>query len=537
MKRYLVTSALPYANGKLHIGHIAGSNLPADIFVKFLKLKGEDVIYICGTDEHGAPITIAAEQQNTTPVEIVKRYHDSMVRDFEGLGFEFENFSGTARPVHHKLAQEFFTNLLKKGFINTDTTNQWYDEKADRFLADRYVEGICPYCGEDGARGDQCDACGKLIDAVNLIDPKSKITGNTPILRETKHWYLDLLRFENDLWVWLESKTYWKENVRNFILSWLDDGLIQRSITRDLKWGVPVPLPNAEGKVLYVWFEAPIGYISSTIEWSEQIGKPDKWKEYWLNPDTRMIHFLGKDNIPFHTIIWPAVLMQQDKPYVLPYDVPANEYLNLEGQKISTSRNWAVWVEDFLKYFDGELLRYTLAANAPETKDSDFSWKDFQNRVNKDLADVLGNLANRILRFSEKHFNSKLSTPRTYTESTRQLLEFIGAQGEKIELCYSTYKVRKAVNLIIDMAREGNRFFDEAEPWKRIKTDRAAAEESLWVCARVLQAVSVFLYPVMPKHMTTLRKMVGLGDERPVWDDFRKDTPEYVISDVKVLFL
>ncbi|MCK4957491.1 MAG: methionine--tRNA ligase, partial [Candidatus Cloacimonetes bacterium] len=415
-QKYLVTSALPYANGPLHIGHVAGAYLPADVFVRFQRLQANDVLYVCGSDEHGAPISIKAEAEGVTPRDIVDRYHDSIKKSFDGLMINFDNFSGTARAQHSKLSQEFFTNLLERGFIIQKTSKQWFDQEQNRFLADRYVEGECPHCGADGARGDQCDACGKLIDAVELKNPISKISGSTPILKSTTHWYLELQKFEDELKEWLESKKYWKENVHNFISNFLENGLIERAITRDIDWGVPVPLENAEGKVLYVWFDAPIGYISSTKEWAEKIGEPEKWKDYWLDKKTKLIHFIGKDNIIFHTIFFPSFLMEQPEDYILPYDVPANEFLNLEGQKMSTSRNWTVWVNDFLADFDGEYLRYYLAANAPENKDSDFYWKDFQTQTNNDLANVLGNLANRVFAFSNKSFEGKINQPAELSE-------------------------------------------------------------------------------------------------------------------------
>ncbi|MFO8145285.1 MAG: methionine--tRNA ligase, partial [Candidatus Syntrophosphaera sp.] len=376
--RYIITSALPYANGKLHVGHVAGAYLPADIFVRWLRLHKQDVIYICGTDEHGTPISISADNEGISPAEVVKRYHKSIKGAFASLGIEFDNFSGTSREKHYQLSQEFFTALYDKGHVIPRVTRQFYCEHDKRFLPDRYVEGICPRCKAPNARGDQCDACGHIYEATALIEPRCKICGNKPIIRETTHWYLQLDDFKDMLADWISKKSYWKENVRNFMLNLLEQGLVERPITRDLSWGVPVPLPDAEGKVLYVWFEAPIGYISSTVEWAERIGEPERWKDYWLDPDTQLIHFIGKDNIIFHALIWPAVLMGQNMPYCLPHDIPANEFMNLEGQKISTSKNWAIWVDEFVEKFPAEYLRYYLAANAPERGDSDFSFKDFQ---------------------------------------------------------------------------------------------------------------------------------------------------------------
>jgi len=534
VEKILVTSALPYANGPLHIGHVAGAYLPADIYVRYNKLIGNDIIFICGTDEHGAPISIKAEAEGVTPAEIVARYHKSIKESFTGLEINFDNFSGTARPKHVELSSKFFLNLNKKGFITQKTTQQWFDPKQNRFLADRYVEGICPFCDSPGARGDQCDSCGKLIDAVNLKDPKSKISGETPVLKETTHWYLELPKFEKELKEWLETKTEWKDNVKNFIMGWLKDGLKERAITRDIDWGVPVPLENANGKVLYVWFDAPIGYISSTIEWAERIGDPDKWKDYWLDPETKLIHFLGKDNIPFHTIIWPAMLMEQDEPYVLPYDVPANEYLNLEGQKMSTSRNWTVWVNDFLKHFDGEYLRYYLAANAPESKDSDFYWKEFQNQINNDLANVLGNLANRVFAFSKKYFEGVIHKPELSELSTKLLKEVVEKAGE-ISQYYCTYQVRKAIGAIMELARNGNKYFDETQPWKSIKADKDKAMETLYTCAELLRVITQVFSPILPASMLKLRKMLSLGEIRS-WDDLNASEESYKIGEISNLF-
>ncbi len=535
MAKYLVTSALPYANGKLHIGHVAGAYLPADIFVRFKKMMGDDIIYICGTDEHGAPISIQAESEGVTPRELVDRNHDSIVRSFDGLNFEFDNFSGTARPEHVKLSQEFFLSLYEKGFITKHTQQQHFCEHDNRFLADRYVEGICPYCGAEGARGDQCDACGKLIDAVKLTNPVCKICGNTPVIRETTHWYLDLPKFEPELRAWLESRKDWKDNVFRFIMSWLDEGLIERSITRDINWGVPVPLPEAEGKVLYVWFDAPIGYISSTIEWSKNIGEPDRWEDYWLNPETKLIHFLGKDNIPFHTIIWPSMLMKQNVNYVLPHDVPANEYLNLEGQKISTSRNWAIWVEDYLKYFEGDLLRYVLAANAPESKDADFSWKDFQSRVNGELANILGNLANRVLKFAEKSFEGRITKPETLSAKAAETLDEARKISGWIADAYDTYKVRKAVKLAMDICRLGNKYFDETEPWKTVKSTPETAMETMYICAEILRVASIVFSPVLPVKMTQLRAMFGFAPCKD-WQEIDATVSNYAIEKIETLF-
>ena len=534
-EKYLVTSALPYANGHLHIGHVAGAYLPADIFVRFQKLLGNDVIYICGTDENGAPISIKAEAEGKTPREIVDHFHDSIVKSFKDLEIDFDNFSGTARPEHTRISQEFFLNLLKAGYVLQKTTQQLYCEHDKRFLADRYIEGTCPYCGAEGARGDQCDACGKLIDAMKLIDPKCKICGNKPIVKETTNWYIELPKFEKPLREWLKTKNYWKENVLNFIMSWLNEGLIERSITRDLNWGIPVPLDEAEGKVLYVWFDAPIGYISSTVEWAKNLETPERWKDYWLDPNTKLIHFLGKDNIPFHTIIWPSMLMEQDEEYVLPYDVPANEYLNIKGKKTSTSRNYAIWVKDFVKYFEPEFLRYYLAANAPETKDSDFSWEEFQSKINNELANILGNLANRVFTFVKKYFDGTINKHQELSELSQNTLNEAHKLVNEVKECYENYRVRKAVKLIMDIARSGNKYFDETKPWFAVKENKEDAAETLYVCAELLRIISIILFPVLPKAMKKLRAMLNVNTPL-TWNEIDNSLRKTTLGTIEPLF-
>ncbi len=515
--KYIVTSALPYANGKLHVGHVAGAYLPADIFVRYLRLKGQDVIYICGTDEHGTPISISADKEGIQPIEVVKRYHDSIKAAFDGIGIEFDNFSGTARPEHYELAQEFFSDLFANGHIKAKTTMQFYCQHDARYLPDRYVEGICPKCGSAGARGDQCDKCGAAYETTLLKSPKCKICGNEPEIRETKHWFIQLAQFTDQLKAWIGEKDYWKENVRNFMLNLLEQGLIERSITRDLSWGVPVPLPDADGKVLYVWFEAPIGYISSTIEWAKNMGKPELWKDYWLDPDTRLVHFIGKDNIIFHALIWPAVLMGQNTAYCLPHDIPANEFMNLEGDKISTSLNWAIWVDEFVQDFDGEYLRYYLAANAPERQDSDFNFKDFQLKINGELNNVLGNLGHRVFVFAANNYDSCIEQV-SLDEAAQAVLDQADSTMAEISASYEDYQVKRITRLIMDMARAGNRFFEEQKPWLHVKTDREKVKQTLWVCAALLQRISVALSPILPRHMKALRQMMSLPDLLS-WDD------------------
>ncbi len=535
MDKILVTSALTYANGKLHIGHIAGSYLNADVFVRYQKLLKNDVIYIGGSDDYGTPISLKAEEEGVTPQSIVDKFNKSMRADLAGLNIRLDNFSGTSHQNHIKDSQDFFTNLNEAGYIKKRSLQQFYDASKNRFLSDRLVEGICPFCKADGARGDQCDECGKLIDAMELIDPKSKLSAETPIIKETTHWYLDLPKFENELKDWLETKTYWKDNVRNFILSWLNEGLQERAITRDLDWGVPIPLENTDGKVLYVWFDAPIGYLSSTKEFFQKIDKPEKWKDYWLDKNTKMVHFLGKDNIPFHTIIWPAMLSKQKENFVLPHNVPANEYLTLEGQKMSTSRDWTVWVEDYLQDFEGEYLRFVLAANAPETRDSDFNWKDFQLKINNDLNNVLGNLANRNFMFAKKYFDGNISRKNELSPNAKNTLTEVNDLASEIGKCYANYEVRKATKLFIDIARIGNKYFNETQPWKEIKTDSAKAEETLFICSEILRIISIVASPVIPKSMDKLRKMLGLNEEF-FWQNLAKNQHNFIIDEVERLY-
>ncbi|MDD4686783.1 MAG: methionine--tRNA ligase [Candidatus Cloacimonetes bacterium] len=532
--KYIVTSALPYANGKLHVGHVAGAYLPADIFVRYLRLQNQDVIYICGTDEHGTPISISADKEGVQPIDVVNRYHASIKEAFDGIGIEFDNFSGTAREEHHILSQEFFTALYNNGHIQPKSTLQFYCEHDKRYLPDRYVEGICPKCGAEGARGDQCDKCGNTYETTSLKQPRCKICGNKPIIKETKHWFLHLARFTEQLQAWIETKSYWKENVRNFMLNLLEQGLIERSITRDLSWGVPVPLPEADGKVLYVWFDAPIGYISSTIEWAKRMGNPELWKDYWLDPQTQLIHFIGKDNIIFHALIWPAMLMGQNTKYCLPHDIPANEFMNLEGQKISTSRNWAIWVDEFVRSFDGEYLRYYLAVNAPERQDADFSFKDFQQRINGELNNVLGNLANRVFTFANKHFGGMINKSNL-DEDAQNMLNLVDLSLAEISTSYSEYQVKRNTKSILDIARMGNRFFDERKPWAVIKENKELVQQTLWVCAFLLHKISVALYPVLPKHMLKLRNMMSLPNVFD-WNDAYA-TYNYTLVDVSPLFV
>lgn len=511
MNRFLVTSALPYANGPLHLGHLAGAYLPADIFVRSRRLAGDHVLYICGTDEHGVPITISAAKENISPRAVVDRYHGEISDAFRAFRIDFDNFSGTARPVHAKLSQEMFLTLLDNKHVMVKEEEQFFDDDRQKFLPDRYIEGTCPKCGDTGARGDQCDACGSLLTPFELLNPRSALSGSTPSVRSVSHWYLKLQDFEQRLVSWIESKKNWKDNVTKFILGWIrTEGLRERAITRSLDWGIPVPLdsPDAKGKVLYVWFDAPIGYISSTIEWAERQGTPDAWKDYWQNPDTKLVHFIGKDNIPFHAVIWPSVIMgQEDNKWILPYDIPANEYLNLEGEKISTSRNWAVWAKDAAADFPSDTLRYAIAANAPENKDADFVWSFFQARNNDELANIVGNLCNRVLTFTQKEGGAVPSA--SYTP--RDEAHFTTLQNilQKLFTAFEGYHVREACKLMMDIGREGNRYFDETKPWELRKTDPQRLQTVLNVCLETLRILAFAMYSVLPTGAEKLWAMLG----------------------------
>ncbi len=516
-KRILVTSALPYANGPIHLGHLAGAYLPADLYTRFQRLKGSDIIHICGSDEHGVPITIAAEREGVTPQEIVDRYHEANKKVFERFGISFDYYGRTSSETHKKTSQDFFLKLHEQGVFSKKSQEQLYDEQAGMFLPDRYVKGTCPHCGHPEAYGDQCEKCGTSLSPTDLIDPVSAITGNKPVIKTTEHWFIPLGDFQQRLEKWIDSKQDWKANVLGQCKSWLDGGLGDRAVTRDLTWGVPVPLPEAEGKVLYVWFDAPIGYISATKEWAEEKGNPDEWKTWWQDDDTSLVHFIGKDNIVFHCIMFPAMLMQHGD-FVVPDNVPANEFLNLEGRKLSTSKGWAVWLHEYLDLFDADLLRYVLGTTLPETKDSDFSWKDFQNRINSELADIIGNFVFRTLSFTERFFDGsvpKLSNP---TETDLAALAEIGQQKKKIEDAYNAFRFREAIAETMNLARIGNRYFTETEPWKSRKENPEACGNTLYVCIQISAALSVLFQPVLPGKMSTLRSQLGIPDTL-LWDD------------------
>ena len=511
-KRTLVTTALPYANGPVHIGHLAGVYVPADIYTRFLRLRGEDVIMIGGSDEHGAPITIKAKKEGITPQDVVDRYHKLIKESFAELGISFDIYSRTTSETHSKTASDFFRRLYDKGEFIEKTSMQLYDEEAGQFLADRYVTGTCPHCGAEGAYGDQCEVCGTSLNATDLINPKSAITGNVPVLKETSHWYLPLDKWESTLGKWiLEDHKEWKPNVYGQCKSWLDMGLQPRAVSRDLDWGIPVPVEGADGKVLYVWFDAPIGYISNTIELL-----PDSWEKWWKDKETRMIHFIGKDNIVFHCLIFPAMLMA-DGSYNLPDNVPANEFLNLEDRKISTSRNWAVWLHEYLRELPGkqDVLRYVLTANAPETKDNNLTWKDFQARNNSELVAILGNFVNRATVLIHKYYEGTVPTPGELQDIDRETLAEISRSVDLLTENLENFKFREALKDAMNIARIGNKYLADSEPWKLIKTDPERVKTILWLSAQICGYLAVAFEPFTPFMSEKLCRQIHIA--KPEW--------------------
>ena len=506
-KRNLITTALPYANGPVHIGHLAGVYVPADIYVRYLRKKGEDVAFIGGSDEHGVPITIKAQKEGVTPQDIVDRYHQIIKDSFEEFGISFDIYSRTSSKTHHELSSAFFKKLYDEGKFIEKTSMQFYDEKAGQFLADRYIVGKCPHCGNERAYGDQCEACGTSLNATDLIDPVSAVTGNKPELKETKHWYLPLDRYEDWLKEWiLEGHKEWKSNVYGQCKSWLDNGLQPRAVTRDLDWGVPVPLDEAKGKVLYVWFDAPIGYISATKDLTPE------WEKYWKDPETRMIHFIGKDNIVFHCIIFPAMLKAEGS-YILPDNVPSNEFLNLEGDKISTSRNWAVWLHEYLRDFEGkqDVLRYVLTANAPETKDNDFTWKDFQARNNSELVAIYGNFINRALVLTQKYFGGIVPERGELADYDKEVLAEIPEIISRVEKNLDNFHFREGLKECMNLARLGNKYLADTEPWKLIKTDEARVKTILNICLQIAGDLSTLTEPFIPFSASKLRDFLNIA--------------------------
>jgi methionyl-tRNA synthetase len=512
-KRYLITSALPYANGPVHIGHLAGVYIPADIYARYLRLKGSDVVFIGGSDEHGVPITIKARRLGISPQDVVDKYHYLIKDSFERFGITFDIYSRTTSHIHHETASEFFRKLYDDGKFIEQISEQFYDEESGQFLADRYIVGTCPKCGFEKAYGDQCESCGSTLSPNELINPKSAISGSVPVLRQTSHWYLPLDQYQDFLEEWiLNGHKEWKTNVYGQCKSWLDQGLQPRAVSRDLSWGVPIPVDGAEGKVLYVWFDAPIGYISNTKELL-----PDTWELYWKDAETKLVHFIGKDNIVFHCIVFPSMLKAHGD-YILPDNVPANEFLNLEGEKISTSGNWAIWLHEYLDELPGkeDVLRYVLCANAPETKDNDFTWKDFQTRNNSELVGILGNFVNRALVLTQKYFEGKVPELNDLTDYDREVIAEIPVIKQELENNIETFKFREALKKAIDLARLGNKYLADTEPWKIVKTDMNRVATILNISLQIAANLSIILEPFLPFSMKKLRKMLNI--EIPEWD-------------------
>jgi len=521
-KRYTITAALPYTNGPIHIGHLAGVYVPSDIYARYLRLQGKDVAFICGSDEHGVAIPMKAKKEGVTPQEIIDKYHGIIKKSFLDFGITFDNYSRTSAKIHHETASEFFKKLYEDGKFIEETTEQLYDAEADQFLADRFVTGTCPKCGHEEAYGDQCEKCGTSLNATDLIDPKSTITGSIPIYKATKHWFLPLQDYEAFLkeWILVGHKKDWKPNVYGQVKSWIDDGLRPRAVTRDLDWGIPVPVKGAEGKVLYVWFDAPIGYISSTKEWATREGKD--WEPYWKSNDTKLVHFIGKDNIVFHCIIFPSMLKAEGS-YILPDNVPANEFLNLEGNKLSTSKNWAVWLHEYLVDFPGQqdVLRYTLTATAPETKDNDFTWKDFQARNNNELVAIFGNFINRVVVLTYKYYAGHVPQPSEFKEIDTQTLNELRAYPDVIGSSIERYRFREAQGELMNLARLGNKYLAEEEPWKTIKTDEIRTKTVMYVALQIATTLAVLSEPFIPFTSEKLKKILNISSsDSPIgWND------------------
>jgi methionyl-tRNA synthetase len=525
--RYTITSALPYANGPIHIGHLAGVYVPADIYARYQRLKGEDVLFIGGSDEHGVPITIKARQQGVTPQDIVDKYHGIIKKSFEEFGISFDVYSRTSAPVHHETASEFFKKLYENGKFIEKSSEQYYDEENHQFLADRYITGTCPHCGFEKAYGDQCESCGTSLSPLELINPKSALSGNVPVLKETKHWYLPLNEYEGWLTEWILEghKNDWKPNVYGQVKSWVDQGLQPRAVTRDLSWGVEVPVEGAEGKVLYVWFDAPIGYISASREWSQKAGK--EWEPYWKSDDSKLVHFIGKDNIVFHCIIFP-VMLKAEGSYIVPDNVPANEFMNLENDKISTSRNWAVWLHEYLEEFPGkqDVLRYVLTASAPETKDNDFTWKDFQARNNNELLAIFGNFVNRTLVLTKKYYDGVVPQRSNMTAEDEETLKALAGFPDKIAKSIELYRFREALSELMNLARLGNKYLTDNEPWKVVKTDPERVKTVMNISLQITANLAVLAEPFLPFTSDKLYKMLNLSNK--TWDaagdaDFLKE--------------
>ncbi|MEN8006083.1 MAG: methionine--tRNA ligase [Candidatus Krumholzibacteriota bacterium] len=527
--RTLVTSALPYANGEIHLGHLAGAYLPADIYVRFLRMRGEEVLYICGSDEYGVPITLTAEKEGISPKELVDRNHASIKKSFAGFGMSFDNFSQTSRDIHAETAQAFFEDLHGQGLFKQKTTDQYFSPTQKRFLPDRYIEGTCPRCKTEGARGGECESCMATFSPTELIDPHS-VLDNSPLeLRPTTHWFLPMGDWQDKLAAYIDDHPEWKDNVKQYCRGYFESGLQDRAMTRDLGWGVPVPLPDHEGKVMFVWFEAPIGYISSTREWAADQGDPEAWKTWWQDSETRLIHFIGKDNIFFHAMLFPAMLMAHSEDYVVADNVPANEFLNLEGQKLSTSRGFAVWLPEFLEKFQADPLRYTLARNAPETRDMNFTWEGFQARNNNELGNNFGNLINRVFTFIHKYFDGVVPqwSEDMMTDLDRQALADVKADLEKWAGHMEKFEIKAALEVCFHAGQTGNRYFDESAPFKSRKTDMERCGHSLGVIVQILRMLALMLAPVVPFGMEKLWSWLGMETDlwRNGWAEGTRDIP------------
>ena len=516
-KKILITSALPYANGPLHFGHIAGAYLPGDCYARFQRLQKNDVFYVCGSDEYGIAITLSAEIAGRSPKEHVDMFHEINKGLFDKLNFSFDHYSRTTWKGHLKPTQQYFSDLFNNGYIEARETEQLYSEKENKFLADRYVEGTCPRCGFEGARGDECQKCGASYEATDLKNPRSKVTGSPLIRKQTKHWFLLLDKFKERLKEWLATKD-WKPNVVNFVKGYIDE-LRPRAITRDMTWGIPIPLPHTEGKVLYVWFDAPIGYISASMEWAEKIGAPERWKDYWCDPQTKLVNFIGKDNIPFHAVIFPAMTMGQNQPYKLVDELPANEFYNLEGRQFSKSDGWYIDLEEFFKRYTTDQIRYAIAANAPETSDSEFTWKDFQLRCNVELLGKFGNLVNRVLVFAKNNCEGKAPARQDLQPIDRQFLGDIQRIVDQIKECYETFKLRRASQLMMELAQLGNVYFDGKRPWQDAKQaeTRAAMARTISCCLECLRALALVSFPIIPSTAASLWKMLGFQEPLEQW--------------------
>ena len=521
-KRYTITAALPYTNGPVHIGHLAGVYIPSDIYARFLRSNKKDVVFVCGSDEHGVPITISAKKEGVSPQEVVDKYHKLIGDSFKDLGISFDIYHRTSDKLHHETASDFFEHLHQKNLFVEKVSEQYFDEKEHQFLADRYITGICPHCKSEGAYGDQCEACGTSLSATDLIDPKSALSGNKPVMKETKHWFLPLDQYESWLkeWILEGHKSDWKSNVYGQCKSWLDQGLQPRAVTRDLDWGIPVPVQGADGKVLYVWFDAPIGYISATKQWAKDTGKD--WEPYWKSEDTKLVHFIGKDNIVFHCVIFPSMLKAHGD-YILPDNVPANEFLNLEGDKISTSRNWAVWLHEYLEDFPGmqDVMRYVLCATAPESKDNDFTWKDFQTRNNSELVGIYGNFINRVLVLTNKYYDGSVPPRGEMTDDDRQVISELKLFPAKIAKSIEAYRYREALKEVMNLARLGNKYLADEEPWKLVKTDEVRTKTIMNIALQIAANLSVVSEPFMPFSAHKLAGMLGL--DQLSWKDAGSD--------------